>query len=155
MIRAVVATVLLAAGVAFITIAGIGVARLPDAFQRMHAATKAGGIGTSLVVLGVLVAGGVARPLTGVLTIAFMLLSLSVASQLLARAAYRMVRGPGYADRFVALDMLTAVVVSVAALTPRATGRGAFLDVGLGVALINFASTCAFAAFLERRRGRR
>ena len=74
--------------VVFITIASIGVARLPDVFQRMHAATKAGGIGTSLVVLGVLVAGGVARPLTGVLTIAFMLLTLSVASQLLARAAY-------------------------------------------------------------------
>jgi multicomponent Na+:H+ antiporter subunit G len=78
----------LTAGVAFIAIASIGVARLPDVFQRMHAATKAGGIGTSLVVLGVVIAGGVARPLTGVLTVAFMLLSLSVASQLLARAAY-------------------------------------------------------------------
>jgi len=86
--RAAVAAVLLATGVAFVAIASIGVARLPDVFQRMHAATKAGGIGTSLVVLGVLVAGGVARPVTGVLTIAFMLLTLSVASQLLARAAY-------------------------------------------------------------------
>jgi multicomponent Na+:H+ antiporter subunit G len=88
MIRVAVATLLLVAGVAFIAIASLGVARLPDVFQRMHAATKAGGIGTSLVVLGVLVAGGAARPLTGVLTIAFMLLSLSVASQLLARSAY-------------------------------------------------------------------
>ncbi len=86
--RATVAALLLALGVGFIAIASVGVARLPDVFQRMHAATKAGGLGTSLVVLGVLVAGGVARPLTGVLTIAFMLLSLSVASQLLARAAY-------------------------------------------------------------------
>ena len=88
MIRPIVATVLLATGVVFIAIASLGVARLPDVFQRMHAATKAGGIGASLVVLGVLVAGGVARPLTGVLTILFMLLTLSVASQLLARAAY-------------------------------------------------------------------
>ncbi|HEU4630039.1 MAG TPA: monovalent cation/H(+) antiporter subunit G [Gemmatimonadaceae bacterium] len=87
MIRAAVATVLLAGGTAFIVIASIGVARMPDVFQRMHAATKAGGIGSSLVVLGVLVTG-VARPMTGVLTILFMLLSLSVASQLLARAAY-------------------------------------------------------------------
>jgi multicomponent Na+:H+ antiporter subunit F len=69
----------------------------------------------------------------------------------LALAAYRMIRGPGYADRFVALDMLTAVVVALAALTAVATGRGAFLDIGLGVALINFASTCAFATFLERK----
>ena len=73
----------------------------------------------------------------------------------LALAAFRMIRGPGYADRFVALDMLTAVVVSLAALTALATGRGAFLDIGLGAALINFASTCAFAAFLERKGGRR
>ena len=88
MIRAAVAALLLAGGVAFIVVASIGVARLPDVFQRMHAATKAGGIGASLVVLGVLVAGDVARPLTGALTILFMLLTLSVASQLLARAAY-------------------------------------------------------------------
>jgi multicomponent Na+:H+ antiporter subunit F len=73
----------------------------------------------------------------------------------LALAAWRMIRGPGYADRFVALDMLTAVVVSLAALSALATGRGAFLDIGLGVALINFASTCAFATFLERKRGAR
>ena len=71
----------------------------------------------------------------------------------LALAAYRMIKGPGYADRIVALDMLTAVVVSLSALTSLATGRGAFLDIGLGVALINFVSTCAFAAFLERTRG--
>jgi multicomponent Na+:H+ antiporter subunit G len=88
MIRAVVAALLLASGVAFIAIASLGVARLPDVFQRMHAATKAGGIGASLVMLGVLVAGGVASAVTGVLTILFMLFSLSVASQLLARAAY-------------------------------------------------------------------
>ncbi len=86
--RAIVASLLLAVGVAFITIAGVGVARLPDVFQRMHAATKAGGIGVSLVVLGALVAGGVARPVTGALTILVMLLTMSVASQLLARAAY-------------------------------------------------------------------
>ena len=82
-------------------------------------------------------------------------LFIAVLALALALAAYRMLRGPGYADRFVALDMLTAVVVSLSALTALATGRGAFLDVGLGAALINFVSTCAFAAFLERRRGGR
>jgi multicomponent Na+:H+ antiporter subunit G len=87
-IRTSLAALLLALGVAFIAVAAIGVARLPDVFQRMHAATKAGGIGVTLVLLGVLVAGGVARPVTGVLAVLFMLLSLSVASQLLARAAY-------------------------------------------------------------------
>lgn len=86
--RMIVAAFMLTVGVAFIGIASIGVARLPDVFQRMHAATKAGGIGTSLVMLGVLVAGGIARPVTAALTIVFMLLTLSVSSQLLARAAY-------------------------------------------------------------------
>jgi len=80
---------------------------------------------------------------------------IAVLTLALALAAYRMLKGPGYADRIVALDMLTAVVVSVTALTSLATGRSAFLDVGLGAALINFASTCAFAAFLERKRGGR
>lgn len=80
---------------------------------------------------------------------------IAVLALSLALPAYRMLKGPGYADRVVALDMLTAVVVSLAALTSLATGRSAFLDVGLGAALINFASTCAFAAFLERKRGGR
>ena len=80
---------------------------------------------------------------------------IAVLAVSLALAAYRMLSGPGYADRFVALDMLTAVVVASSALTALATGRGAFLDVGLGAALINLVSTCAFGTFLERRRGGR
>ena len=86
--RATVATLLLTGGVLFIVIASIGVARLPDVFQRMHASTKAGGIGTTLVLLGAMVAGNVASPVTGLLAVLFMLFTLSVASQLLARAAY-------------------------------------------------------------------
>ncbi len=73
----------------------------------------------------------------------------------LALAAYRMIRGPGYADRFVALDMLTAVSVALSALTALATGRRAFLDIGMGLALVNFVATCAFATLLERKRGGR
>ena len=83
-------------------------------------------------------------------TVLIVILALS-----LALVAYRMLKGPSYADRFVAMDMLTAVVVCLTALTSLVTGRGAFLDVGLGAALINFVSTCAFAAFLERKRGGR
>jgi multicomponent Na+:H+ antiporter subunit F len=87
---------------------------------------------------------------TGVAAILIAVLALP-----LGLAAFRMIKGPGYADRFVALDMLTAVAVSLAALTSLATGRGEFLDIGLGAALINFVSTCAFATFLERKRGGR
>ncbi|WP_185984930.1 monovalent cation/H+ antiporter complex subunit F [Aureimonas mangrovi] len=69
----------------------------------------------------------------------------------LAMTFVRMVIGPGYADRFVAVDMLTGIAVAIAALTAGATGRREFLDVGLAIALISFVATCAFAAFLERK----
>lgn len=69
----------------------------------------------------------------------------------LVLAAWRMIKGPGVADRFVALDMLTGVVVALSAITALVTGRGAFLDIGLGVALVNFVATVALSAFLERK----
>ncbi len=69
----------------------------------------------------------------------------------LALAAWRMLRGPTIADRFVAFDMLTAVAVAFSALTAVATGRSAFLDVALVLSLVNFVATAAFALFLERK----
>jgi len=69
----------------------------------------------------------------------------------LVLAAWRMIKGPGVADRFVALDMLTGVVVALSAITALITGRGAFLDIGVGVALVNFVATVALSAFLERK----
>jgi len=81
---------------------------------------------------------------------------VTVLSMLLTAAlilcGWRLVRGPSFADRFVALDMLTAVAVGYAALTAVATGRGVFLDVGLGLVLVNFVATAASAVFLERKR---
>lgn len=67
----------------------------------------------------------------------------------LTLAVYRMISGPTFVDRIVALDMLTGLAVAIAALTAAATGRREFLDVGFGLALISFVGTCAFAAFLE------
>jgi multicomponent Na+:H+ antiporter subunit F len=66
-------------------------------------------------------------------------------------AVYRMITGPTFVDRIVALDMLTGLAVAGTALTAAATGRREFLDVGLGLALISFVGTCAFAAFVERK----
>lgn len=73
----------------------------------------------------------------------------------LGMAVWRMLRGPGYADRFVAVDMLAGIAIAIAALTAAATGRREFLDVAFGIGLIGFVATCAFSAFLERKgRGR-
>lgn len=70
----------------------------------------------------------------------------------LGLAAWRMLRGPTSADRFVAFDMLTAIAVAFSALTALATGRSGFLDVALVLSLVNFVATAAFALFLERRK---
>lgn len=78
----------MAVGLVFLILAGVGVARLPDAFQRMHASTKAGSLGASLVVLGAaLVEPDIGLFRAGV-TIAFLLMTLPVAAQLLGRGAY-------------------------------------------------------------------
>jgi len=87
---------------------------------------------------------GSAFPWMGEILLAFLALPLAL-------AGWRMISGPGIADRFVALDMLTAVAIAAAALTAVVTGRGAFLDVGVGIALINFVATAALSAFLSRK----
>ena len=56
-------------------------------------------------------------------------------------AGYRMIKGPGYADRFVALDMLTAV--AVAFLSDGPTARA-------GVALKASAATVAASVVMRR-----
>ena len=80
--------ILMGAGVLFLLVAAIGLVRLPDALQRMHSATKAGTLGTALVILGAMLTGEVARPESGLLTIIFLLVTLPLGAQLLGRATY-------------------------------------------------------------------
>jgi multisubunit Na+/H+ antiporter MnhF subunit len=63
----------------------------------------------------------------------------------------RLVIGPGVADRFVALDMMTVLAIGITALTTLVTGRPEFLDIGLGLAVTGFVATVALAVFLERK----
>lgn len=80
--------ILMTVGTAFLLLAAIGVVRLPDAFQRMHASTKAGTLGASLTVFGAWLASSDIAPSTAGLTILFLLVTLPVAAQLLGRASY-------------------------------------------------------------------
>ncbi len=82
------AILLMTVGVLFLLIAAIGVIRLPDPLQRMHSATKAGTLGTTLVLLGVILSGRVDQISTEILTILFLLVTLPIGAQLLARASY-------------------------------------------------------------------
>lgn len=76
-------------GAGFVFVAAVGVVRMPDVYVRMHAATKAGTLGSGLMLLGVAIHSGegdiVTRALAAVL---FLVATTPVAAHLLGRAAY-------------------------------------------------------------------
>lgn len=53
MIFELLAIVFMLMGVFFITVAGLGILRMPDLYIRMHASTKAGTIGLGLLMVAV------------------------------------------------------------------------------------------------------
>lgn len=60
----------------------------------------------------------------------------------------RIVRGPHVGDRVVALDMLCLLGVGIAALAAITSDSMDFIDVVLGISLIGFLATVAFAGFI-------
>lgn len=78
-------------GTFLMTIAALGLLRLPDVFCRMHAAGKAGTLGVVLIILGAVFAlAGTPNDVTirGLLAVVFQFLTTPAATHLLARAAY-------------------------------------------------------------------
>lgn len=67
----------------------------------------------------------------------------------------RLMLGPSLADRVVSLDLVTVILVAIAAILALTTGKAAYLDFGLGLALVGFLATVAFARYAERRPRRR
>jgi multicomponent Na+:H+ antiporter subunit F len=67
-------------------------------------------------------------------------------------AVFRLVRGPTMADRVVALDLVTMLLVAFLCLFALAVRTDAFLDPALALALVAFLATVAFARFIERDR---
>lgn len=86
----ILATVLILAAAVLLLIAAWGVIKLPDALARQHAATKAGTLALALLCVGAMMVmpewEWVRRLL---LIVVFLLVTLPVASHLLARAAVR------------------------------------------------------------------
>lgn len=81
---------LVAAGAVLLVVAAWGVIVLPDALARQHAATKAGTLALALVCVGaMLIARDAAWTWRLLLILGFLLVTLPVASHLLARAAVR------------------------------------------------------------------
>ncbi len=90
MIITVLTAALLVGGSAFALVASIGLLRLPDLFTRMHAASKAGTVGSGLLLLAAgLHAGDLAiffRALAGFL---FFILTAPISAHLLAKTAHQ------------------------------------------------------------------
>ena len=85
----ILAGLLLLGGGVLSLISALGVLRLPDVLIRMHASSKAGTVGATMILLAVAVQYGsgeiVAR---AVAAIAFLLLTVPVASHMIGRSAY-------------------------------------------------------------------
>jgi multicomponent Na+:H+ antiporter subunit G len=82
--------VLVSLGALLILVAAIGILRMPDLLARMHASSKAGTLGTILVLVGVaMMQGDAGVVVRAILVIVFLFLTAPVAAHAIARAAHR------------------------------------------------------------------
>jgi len=81
--------IMLVVGASFALVASIGIIRLKDVYMRMHAASKAGTLGSGVMLLALAVHASdlavVTRAIAGVV---FFLLTAPISAHLLAKAAY-------------------------------------------------------------------
>lgn len=63
----------------------------------------------------------------------------------------RVVIGPTLADRVLALDLLTVVAMGFVGAIAIRTGLTLYLDVAIGLALLGFLATIAFARYMLSR----
>ena len=71
----------------------------------------------------------------------------------LLAAAYRLIAGPTLSDRVVALDMISMLLVVFLVVFKMISGVNAYIYVAIGLALISFLATVAFAHYIERTEG--
>ncbi len=79
---------LMVAGAVFSLLAAIGVLRFPDLFTRMHAASKAGTIGSGALLLALALHSGQSSVwIKSIAALAFFIATAPVSAHLLAKAA--------------------------------------------------------------------
>lgn len=84
------------------------------------------------------------------------ILSIAVAASLVLMTAaclitfLRLARGPSRADRVMALDLIGVLVLGIVTIYAIGMDQPVFLDVAIGIALISFLGTIAFARYLEK-----
>jgi multicomponent Na+:H+ antiporter subunit F len=64
---------------------------------------------------------------------------------------YRLLAGPARSDRVIALDLLFAVAVVLSICAALASGSPAFLDVAIGLSLVGFVATIAWARLIDQQ----
>jgi multicomponent K+:H+ antiporter subunit F len=79
------------------------------------------------------------------LGIALVALGLALAMNL-----WRLFKGPGTADRILALDTMVINVIGIIVLAGIAGGEGTSFEAALLLAMVGFVSTVAYAKFLLR-----
>lgn len=79
------------------------------------------------------------------LTFGFGALGLALAMNL-----WRLFKGPGVADRILALDTMVINVIGIIVLTGIATSSGTSFEAALLLAMVGFVGTVAYAKFLLR-----
>ncbi|MGB0257999.1 MAG: monovalent cation/H(+) antiporter subunit G [Coraliomargarita sp.] len=83
--------ILMVTGMFFAFVASLGLVRMPDLYTRIHAATKAGAFGSSVILFAAaLHFGSLRAAIMAVLVVVFFYLTTPVAAQALSDAAHRL-----------------------------------------------------------------
>lgn len=79
-------------------------------------------------------------------------IAIAFASLLLAFAftVYRLLRGPSFADRVVALDFLMLIGIGFITVKAIASSEYSYIDVAIAMTLVGFLATVALARYIYR-----
>lgn len=94
----------------------------------------------------------IASTVGGFLGLALSVTVLCLIAALFA-AAWRLFSGPTLADRVVALDLIAVLLIVFLVVFRMVSGTNAYVYIAIGLALISFLATVAFAHYIERARG--
>jgi multicomponent Na+:H+ antiporter subunit G len=84
-----ICSVLIILGSMFTFVAALGLIRMPDLLMRMHAGTKAGTLGVSLILIAVAIRFMTLAVWTkAIITITFLFITIPIGAHMLGRAAY-------------------------------------------------------------------
>lgn len=80
-----------------------------------------------------------------------LLFSLTLLGISMILSLIRLIIGPTFPDRIVALEMITFLILGIVACFSVYTGETSYLDIAIIISLISFLTTIAFAYYIEKR----